>query len=67
VDLRFMMDHRRVLIANLSKGKLGEDKANLLGSLLVAWFQLAAHFADARQRYWGVARGVTSNFRHARA
>jgi hypothetical protein len=42
VDLRFMMDNRRILIANLSKGKLGEDKANLLGSLLVAWFQLAA-------------------------
>jgi hypothetical protein len=42
VDLLFMMDNRRILIANLSKGKLGEDKASLLGSLLVAWFQLAA-------------------------
>ena len=29
-----MMDTNRVFIANLSKGKLGEDKANLLGSLL---------------------------------
>src|SRR5205085_1797088 len=27
IDLRFMMDKRRILIANLSKGKLGEDKA----------------------------------------
>ena len=32
----------RLFIANLSKGKLGHDKANLLGSLLVTQFQLAA-------------------------
>jgi len=31
-----------LFIANLSKGKLGEDKANLLGSLLATQFQLAA-------------------------
>lgn len=42
VNLRFMMDTSRVLVANLSKGKLGADKANLLGSLLVTQFQLAA-------------------------
>ena len=42
IDLRFMMDNARILIANLSKGKLGEDKANLLGSLLTTQFQLAA-------------------------
>ena len=42
MDPRFMMDHRRILIANLSKGLLGEDKANLLGSLLVTSFELAA-------------------------
>ncbi len=42
IDLRFLMDHARILIANLSKGKVGEDKANLLGSLLVTQFQLAA-------------------------
>jgi hypothetical protein len=36
------MDHRRIFIANLSKGKLGEDKSNLLGALLVTQFQLAA-------------------------
>src|SRR5207244_2837811 len=34
IDPRFMMDHKRIFIANLSKGLLGEDKANLLGSLL---------------------------------
>lgn len=37
-----MMDSGRVLIANLSKGKLGAEKANLLGSLLITQFQLAA-------------------------
>lgn len=42
VDPRFMMDHRRIFIANLSKGLLGEDKANLLGSVLVTSFELAA-------------------------
>jgi hypothetical protein len=42
VDPRFMMDNRRILIANLSKGLLGEDKANLLGSLLVTSFEIAA-------------------------
>lgn len=42
IDLRFMMDTGRVFIANLSKGKLGADKANLLGSLLTTQFQLAA-------------------------
>jgi hypothetical protein len=42
IDFRFMLDRQRVFLANLSKGKLGADKANLLGSLLVTQFQLAA-------------------------
>jgi hypothetical protein len=42
VDPRFIMDNQRIFIANLSKGRLGEDKANLLGSLLVSKFQTAA-------------------------
>jgi hypothetical protein len=42
IDPRFIMDNRRIFIANLSKGRLGEDKSNLLGSLLVAKFQTAA-------------------------
>ena len=41
-DPRFMMDRGRILIANLSKGRIGEDKANLLGAILVTQFQLAA-------------------------
>ena len=42
IDPRFIMDNERIFIANLSKGRLGEDKANLLGSLLVSKFQSAA-------------------------
>ena len=42
VSIPFIMDHKRLFIANLSKGRLGYDKANLLGSLLVTQFQLAA-------------------------
>ena len=39
---RFTMDNRRIFIANLSKGLLAEDKANLLGAILVSQFQTAA-------------------------
>lgn len=42
IDFRFIIDNHRIFIANLSKGALGEDKANLLGSLLVTQLQLAA-------------------------
>jgi len=42
IDPRFIMDRKRIFIANLSKGRLGEDKANLLGSLLVSKFHTAA-------------------------
>jgi len=41
-DPRFIMDRRKIFIANLGKGELGEDKANFLGSLLVSAFQMAA-------------------------
>lgn len=36
------MDNRRILIANLSKGVIGEQSANLIGSLLVSHVQLVA-------------------------
>jgi len=42
VSIPFVMDNSRIFIANLSKGRMGQDKSNLLGSLLVAQFQLAA-------------------------
>jgi len=40
--IEFTMDNQRLLIANLAKGRLGDDKSNLLGCLLVTQFQLAA-------------------------
>lgn len=42
VKFPVFMDNRHIFIANLSKGRIGPDKANLLGSLLVTQFQLAA-------------------------
>jgi len=42
IDARFMMDDGRIFIADVSKGKLGADKSNLIGALLVTQFELAA-------------------------
>jgi hypothetical protein len=42
LDLAFTMNNRRILIANLAKGTIGEQAANLLGSLLVSHLQLIA-------------------------
>jgi hypothetical protein len=41
-DLAFTMNNRRILIANLAKGTIGEQAANLLGSFLVSHMQLVA-------------------------
>ena len=42
VDLRFFMDREKIILVNLSKGKLGEDNASILGSLLITKFQIDA-------------------------
>ncbi|MDP4009351.1 MAG: type IV secretion system DNA-binding domain-containing protein [bacterium] len=42
MQMRTVMDGKQILIANLSKGKIGEDNARLLGGLLVTKLQLAA-------------------------
>lgn len=42
IDLRFIMDNQRIFLVNLAKGRIGEDKANLLGSVLVTKLYLAA-------------------------
>jgi CxxC-x17-CxxC domain-containing protein len=42
IDVRKAMDKGKILIANLSKGKIGEDNSRLLGALLVTKLQLAA-------------------------
>ena len=41
-DIRKMMDERKIMIINLSKGRLGEGNANLIGSMLITKIYLAA-------------------------
>jgi hypothetical protein len=41
-DFRWLMDERKILLCDLSKGALGEDVSSLLGSLLVTKLALAA-------------------------
>lgn len=41
-DIRKMMDERKIMIMNLSKGLVGEQNANLLGSMLTTRIYLAA-------------------------
>jgi hypothetical protein len=48
LNFREIMDGRKILLANLSKGKIGELNASLLGMLLVGKLTLAA-FARADQ------------------
>ncbi len=42
IDFGEIMDNRKIFIANLSKGRIGEDNSNLLGSMLVTKMQLSA-------------------------
>lgn len=42
VSIPLAMNRGQVFVANLAKGRLGEDKSNLIGSLLVTQFHLAA-------------------------
>lgn len=41
-DVRKIMDERKILIMNLSKGRLGEDNSALLGAMMITKIQLAA-------------------------
>ena len=42
IQIEQMMNEGKVLLANLSQGRLGEDNANLLGAMLITKLQLAA-------------------------
>ncbi len=42
LNLRKAMDEGKILLVNLSKGKIWEDNANMIGSLLVTKFQIDA-------------------------
>jgi len=41
IDLRDIMDNQKILIVNLSKGRIGEDSMRLLGGMLITKLQLA--------------------------
>lgn len=41
-NIRQIMDERKILIVNLSRGLIGEDNASLLGALLVTKIQMGA-------------------------
>jgi len=41
-DLREIMDNQKILIMNLSKGRIGEDSSALLGAMMITKIQLAA-------------------------
>ncbi len=42
IDLRKIMDEGKILLLNLSQGKIGEDNAALLGAMFITKIQLAA-------------------------
>ena len=42
IDIRRIMDEQKILIVNLSKGKIGEDNMALLGAMIITKVQLAA-------------------------
>jgi len=42
LDMRKIMDGEKILIMDLSKGRIGEDSSKLLGGLLITKLQLAA-------------------------
>lgn len=41
-DIREIMDGKKILIMNLSKGRIGEDNSALLGAMMITKIQLAA-------------------------
>ncbi len=42
INVREIMDSNKILIMNLSKGRIGEDNSRLLGGMLITEIQLAA-------------------------
>lgn len=42
INIREIMDNKKILIMNLAKGRIGEDNTRLLGGMLITQIQLAA-------------------------
>ncbi len=53
INLEEIMNGKKILLLNLSQGKLGEDNASLLGAMIITQIQLAAMnraFIDEKER-----------------
>src|SRR3990167_1494522 len=42
IDIREIMDNQKILLMNLSKGRIGEENSALLGAMMITRIQLAA-------------------------
>jgi hypothetical protein len=42
INIREIMDSKKILVMNLSKGRIGEDNSRLLGGMIITKIQLAA-------------------------
>ena len=42
IDIREIMDQGKIMVVNLSRGKIGEDNSALLGAMMITKIQLAA-------------------------
>lgn len=42
IDFRWAMDNHKIVVINLSKGKIGEDNSSLLGAMMITKFQIDA-------------------------
>lgn len=42
ISIRDIMDNKKILLINLSKGRVGEDNSSLLGALMITKMQIAA-------------------------
>ncbi|MEI6379187.1 MAG: type IV secretion system DNA-binding domain-containing protein [Candidatus Falkowbacteria bacterium] len=42
IDIRKIMDEKKILLMDLSKGRIGEDNSQLLGAMMITKIQLAA-------------------------
>jgi len=51
LDIEALMNERKILIANLSKGQIGEDACSILGSVLLTAIQLAATARSKQQEH----------------
>jgi len=54
IDLEKIMNEGKIVMLNLSQGKLGEDSSSILGAMFITKFQLAAmnrvHMAEEKRR-----------------